>query len=141
VYDSLSHTDFFKYSCENPTIWYGDKSKKFKITTLLVAIDHDYSLHSPSKLVDVGCEVLLDEPPHKVCLGVHFQPLHLGHILEEHIGRDFIVGIRSEAIFEVVQVKPKANKSAHGLARHTRTRLPRLKLTAGRVHSLEKCEG
>ena len=43
----------------------------------MVAKDHDYKLHSPSKLVDVGCEVLLDEPPHKVCLGVHFQPLHL----------------------------------------------------------------
>ena len=67
----------FKYSCKNPTIWCGDKSKKFQITTLLVAIDHDYNLHSPSKLVDVGCEVLLDEPPHKVCLRVHFQPLHL----------------------------------------------------------------
>jgi len=97
--------------------------------------------HSPSKLVDVGCEVLLDEPPHKVRLGVHFQPLHLGHILEEHIGRDFIVGVSSEAVLEVVQVKPKADKPPHGLARHARTRLPRLKLTAGRVHSLEKCEG
>ena len=40
-------------------------------------MDHDYNLHSPSKLVDVGCEVLLDKPPHKVRLGVHLQPLHL----------------------------------------------------------------
>ena len=62
----------FKYVCENPTNWCGDKSKKFQITTLSVAMDHDYNLHSPSKLVDVGCEVLLDKPPHKVRLCVHF---------------------------------------------------------------------
>ena len=67
--------------------------------------------------------------------------VYLGHVLEKHIGRDFIVGISSEAVLEVVQVEPKADKPPHGLARHARTRLPRLKLTAGRVHSLEKCEG
>jgi len=107
----------------------------------LVTIDHDYNLRSPSKLVDVGCEVLLDKLPHKVRLGVHLQPLHLGHILEEHIGRYFIVGISSEAVLEVVEVKSKADKPAHGLAGHTCTRLPSLKLTAGRVHSLEKVRG
>ena len=68
----------------------------------------------------------------------HFYSSYLGHILEEHIGRYFIVWISSEAVFEVVEVKSKADKPAHGLAGHTRTRLPSLKLTAGRVHSLEK---
>ena len=66
---------------------------------------------------------------------------YLSHILEEHIGRDFIVGVSSKAVLEVVQVKAKADKPAHGLAGHARTRLPRLKLTPGRVHSLEKVRG
>jgi len=106
----------------------------------LVAEDHDYIFISPSELVDIGGEVLLDEPSHKVCLGVHLQPLYLSHILEEHIGRDLIVGVSSEAVLEVVKVEAEADQPADSLASNTGARLAGLQLSSGRVHSLEKCE-
>ena len=70
----------------------------------------------------------------------HFSSPYLSHILEEHIGRDLIVGVSSEAVLEVVKVETEADQPADSLASNTGTRLAGLQLSAGRVHSLEKCE-